>query len=72
MYWIIFYMIGVLVFCFPLFICCYLSCFYSMVSYGMEDFAKKYGAIQPSQFVDVMALVGDRSDNIPGCFQLLF
>ncbi|GJV10816.1 retrovirus-related pol polyprotein LINE-1 [Tanacetum coccineum] len=39
---------------------------YSMVSYGMEDFAKKYGPIQPSQFVDVMALVGDKSDNIPG------
>nr|XP_043633849.1 DNA polymerase I isoform X2 [Erigeron canadensis] len=39
---------------------------FDMVSYGMEDFAKKYGAIQPSQFVDVMALVGDRSDNIPG------
>lgn len=40
----------------------------SMVSYGMEDFAKKYGPIQPSQFVDVMALVGDKSDNIPGYF----
>ncbi|XP_024968414.1 uncharacterized protein LOC112507888 isoform X2 [Cynara cardunculus var. scolymus] len=39
---------------------------FEMVSFGMEDFAKKYGAIEPSQFVDVMALVGDRSDNIPG------
>ncbi|XP_071736286.1 uncharacterized protein [Rutidosis leptorrhynchoides] len=39
---------------------------FDMVSFGMEDFAKKYGAIQPSQFVDVMALVGDRADNIPG------
>lgn len=39
---------------------------FDMVSYGMEDFAKKYGPIQPSQFVDVMALVGDKSDNIPG------
>ncbi|KAK9062629.1 hypothetical protein SSX86_019817 [Deinandra increscens subsp. villosa] len=39
---------------------------FEMVSYGMEDFAKKYGTLQPSQFVDVMSLVGDRSDNIPG------
>lgn len=42
-----------------------------MVSFGMEDFAKKYGTLQPSQFVDVMSLVGDRSDNIPGCCSLL-
>ncbi|KAI3518445.1 hypothetical protein L1887_07206 [Cichorium endivia] len=39
---------------------------FEMVSFGMEDFAKKYGKIEPSQFVDVMSLVGDRSDNIPG------
>ncbi|XP_031392390.1 uncharacterized protein LOC116204446 isoform X2 [Punica granatum] len=37
-----------------------------MVSFGMEDFAEKYGTLKPSQFVDVIALVGDRSDNIPG------
>lgn len=37
-----------------------------MVSFGLEDFAKKYGALKPSQFVDVIALVGDKSDNIPG------
>lgn len=37
-----------------------------MVSFGMEDFAKKYGALDPSQFVDVVSLVGDKCDNIPG------
>ncbi|XP_076899616.1 uncharacterized protein LOC143553513 isoform X2 [Bidens hawaiensis] len=39
---------------------------FEMTSFGMEDFAKKYGTLQPSQFVDVQSLVGDRSDNIPG------
>ncbi|GAB2222021.1 hypothetical protein Drorol1_Dr00013218 [Drosera rotundifolia] len=37
-----------------------------MISFGMEEFAAKYGTLEPSQFVDVMALVGDRCDNIPG------
>ncbi|CAH9101443.1 unnamed protein product [Cuscuta europaea] len=37
-----------------------------MVSFGIEDFGKKYGGLQPSQFVDVISLVGDKSDNIPG------
>lgn len=37
-----------------------------MVSFGLEDFAEKYGVLEPSQFVDVMSLVGDKSDNIPG------
>ncbi|XP_011073963.1 uncharacterized protein LOC105158790 isoform X2 [Sesamum indicum] len=37
-----------------------------MSSFGMEDFAKKYGTLNPSQFVDVISLVGDKSDNIPG------
>ncbi|GER38642.1 5'-3' exonuclease family protein [Striga asiatica] len=37
-----------------------------MTSFGMEDFAMKYGDLAPSQFVDVISLVGDKSDNIPG------
>ncbi|KAL8512150.1 hypothetical protein ACS0TY_018560 [Phlomoides rotata] len=37
-----------------------------MSSFGIEDFAKKYGTLEPSQFVDIMSLVGDKSDNIPG------
>ncbi|XP_010545123.1 PREDICTED: uncharacterized protein LOC104817577 [Tarenaya hassleriana] len=39
---------------------------FEMVSFGMEDFAKKYGTLKPAQFVDVISLVGDKSDNIPG------
>lgn len=45
-----------------------------MSSFGMEDFAKKYGTLEPSQFVDVISLVGDKSDNIPGfsgCYLLV-
>ncbi|KAH9783227.1 DNA-directed DNA polymerase [Citrus sinensis] len=38
----------------------------SMASFGMEDFARKYGELKPSQFVDVISLVGDKADNIPG------
>ncbi|CAH9083308.1 unnamed protein product [Cuscuta epithymum] len=39
---------------------------FEMVSFGIEDFGKKYGGLHPSQFVDVISLVGDKSDNIPG------
>lgn len=39
---------------------------FEMTSFGMEDFAKRYGNLEPSQFVDVISLVGDKSDNIPG------
>ena len=35
------------------------------VMYGEEEFVSEYG-IQPSQFIDYKALVGDASDNIPG------
>ncbi|XP_051182292.1 uncharacterized protein [Lolium perenne] len=37
-----------------------------MVSFGVEDFVKRFGALKPSQFVDVVALSGDKADNIPG------
>lgn len=43
-----------------------------MVSFGVEDFVKRYGALKPSQFVDVVALSGDKADNIPGSPLLLF
>lgn len=41
-----------------------------MISFGVEDFAKKFGNLEPSQFVDIISLVGDKSDNIPGYAQL--
>ncbi|KAL6342377.1 hypothetical protein AAG906_009050 [Vitis piasezkii] len=44
---------------------------FEMTSFGMEDFAKRYGNLEPSQFVDVISLVGDKSDNIPGSFVLI-
>lgn len=37
-----------------------------MVSFGLEEFAEKFGTLTPSQFVDFISLVGDKSDNIPG------
>ncbi|ESQ45305.1 hypothetical protein EUTSA_v10010410mg [Eutrema salsugineum] len=37
-----------------------------MVSFGEEDFAKKFGNLKPAQFVDIISLAGDKSDNIPG------
>lgn len=40
-----------------------------MASFGIEDFAKKFGALSPSQFVDIISLVGDKADNIPGSFE---
>jgi len=35
------------------------------ISMGRDEFFEKYG-IEPSQFVDMKALMGDSSDNIPG------
>ena len=35
------------------------------VEFGRKEFNEKYG-IEPEQFVDVKALMGDSSDNIPG------
>ncbi|PIA35110.1 hypothetical protein AQUCO_03600047v1 [Aquilegia coerulea] len=37
-----------------------------MVSFGMEEFAARYGTLKPSQFVDMISLTGDKCDNIPG------
>jgi 5'-3' exonuclease len=33
--------------------------------FNIENFKKEYG-IEPSKYVDVKALMGDKSDNIPG------
>ncbi|XP_060208647.1 uncharacterized protein LOC132636020 isoform X2 [Lycium barbarum] len=44
---------------------------FEMVSFGMEDFARKYGGLKPSQFVDLTSLMGDKSDNIPGTLENL-
>lgn len=34
--------------------------------FDREKFAEKYSGVKPEQFVDVKALMGDTSDNIPG------
>lgn len=36
------------------------------VSFGIEDFKKKFGNLEPAQYADVLALVGDKVDNVPG------
>lgn len=34
---------------------------------GVEEVKKKYGFDDPKQMIDYLGLVGDKSDNIPGC-----
>ncbi|KAF3792023.1 DNA polymerase I [Nymphaea thermarum] len=42
-----------------------------VVSFGLEDFTKRFGALKPHQIVDVMGLAGDKADNIPGTLENL-
>eukprot|EP00890_Picochlorum_soloecismus_P002389 jgi/Picsp_1/3150/NSC_05990-R1_dna polymerase i len=39
---------------------------YSLVPYTEEEFREDWQGLSPSQFVDVLALMGDSSDNVPG------
>lgn len=39
---------------------------YSLVPYTEDDFVEEWQGLVPSQFVDVLALMGDSSDNVPG------
>lgn len=34
---------------------------------GVEEICNKYGLTAPKQVIDMLALMGDHSDNIPGC-----
>lgn len=34
---------------------------------GVEEVKEKYGLKYPEQMIDLLALMGDKSDNIPGC-----
>ena len=34
---------------------------------GVEEVNEKYGIQQPSQLIDILGLMGDTADNIPGC-----
>ncbi len=36
------------------------------LSYGVKEVAERYGGLDPEQFLEMKALVGDSSDNIPG------
>lgn len=37
-----------------------------LVPYTERDFRAEFGGLDPAQFVDLLAMVGDSSDNIPG------
>jgi len=39
---------------------------YSLVPYSEDDFAIEWDGLRPDQFVDVLSLMGDSSDNVPG------
>jgi DNA polymerase-1 len=34
---------------------------------GVEEVKERYGLREPAQIIDLLALMGDKSDNIPGC-----
>jgi len=36
------------------------------LAYGVPEVAERYGGLDPEQFLEMKALVGDNSDNIPG------
>lgn len=36
------------------------------LAYGVKEVAERYGGLDPEQFLEMKALVGDSSDNIPG------
>lgn len=39
---------------------------YLLRPFTKENFAEEWQGLQPSQFVDILALMGDSSDNVPG------
>lgn len=39
---------------------------FALLPYTQDDFRRDWGGLEPSQFVDVLALMGDASDNVPG------
>ena len=41
-------------------------CGKGLVPYTERDFRDEFGDLDPAQFVDVLAMVGDASDNVPG------